>query len=149
MLIFLLKSGEGELPFAGPAINIYGSDTYHMATLMGTYDYFLWTNDKSWLNYIYPSFQNGMTFITQKIDSTGMLDVTGEQDWGRLKQGGHNTEANMLLYKILIGGSQLADWSGDSDSSSTWSSQAQTLKAAVNKANWDAGTGYAIPFHNF
>ncbi len=147
-MLTCLKTSAGELPFAGPGINIYGSDTYHMATLIGSYDYFLWTNDQGWLSTIYPKFQKAMAFITAKIDSTGLLDVTGTNDWGRLAQGGHNSEANMLMYKVLTSGSQLATWAGDSSSSSTWSKQAATLKAAVNELNYDAAAGY-VDLHSF
>lgn len=38
------QSGSGALPFAGPAINIYNSDTYHMATMIGTFEYLLFSN---------------------------------------------------------------------------------------------------------
>jgi uncharacterized protein (DUF608 family) len=104
-----------------------------MATLIGTYDYFLFTNDKAFLSGIYPKFQKAMSYITAKIDNTGMLDVTGLDDWGRLSQGGHNTEANMLMYRTLTTASALAGWNGDSSSASSWSSMAETLKAAVNQ----------------
>lgn len=120
-----------------------------MATLIGTYDYFLWTNDITWLTTIYPKYKSAMGFITGKIDSTGMLSVTGTNDWGRLTQGGHNTEANMLLYKVLTGASQIATWAGDSASSSTWSSQAATLKAAVNANNYAASVGYVLHPRDF
>jgi len=40
-LTLLPQASSGELPFAGPGINIYGSDNYHMATMIGTYDYFM------------------------------------------------------------------------------------------------------------
>ncbi|CZT11599.1 related to alpha-L-rhamnosidase A [Rhynchosporium graminicola] len=135
------QTSAGELPFAGPGINIYGSDTYHMATLIGTYDYYLWTANQGWLNMMYPKYQRAMAFITAKIDSTGMLSVTGTNDWGRVSQGGHNTEANMLMYKVLTSASQLATWAGDSSSSGTWSNMAATLKTAVNKLNFDSAAG--------
>ena len=138
------QASTGELPFAGPYINIYGSDTYHMITLIGTYEYLLYTNDMSFLNGIWSKYQLAMEFITAKIDSTGMLDVTGTNDWGRLSQGGHNTEANMLMYKTLTSGSSIATWAGNSSLSSSWASIAATLKAAVNKDNWDASVGYAF-----
>jgi hypothetical protein len=48
-----------------------------------------------------------------------MLDVTGVSDWGRLSQGGHNTEANMLLYRTLTTGSQIATWQGDAVSANS------------------------------
>lgn len=113
-----------------------------MATLIGTYDYLLYTNDMNFLNGIWSKYQSAMSFITAKIDSTGMLDVTGTNDWGRMSQGGHNTEANMLMYKVLTSGSSVATWAGDSSLSSSWASMAATLKAAVNANNWDPSVGY-------
>jgi cellobiose phosphorylase len=115
-----------------------------MATLIGTYDYFLWTNDKPWLSIIYPKYKNAMLFITNKIDSTSLLSVTGTNDWGRVNQGGHNTEANMLMYQVLTSGSKLAAWAGDSTSSLSWASLSAKLKAAVNANNWDASAGYLL-----
>ena len=87
-----------------------------------------------------------MIFITAKIDSTGMLDVTGTNDWGRLTQGGHNSEANMLLYKGVTSGSSLVTWMNDSSLSDSWLALAATLKAAVNNAsnNWDATAGSVV-----
>lgn len=82
-----------------------------------------------------------MSFITAKIDNTSMLDVTGTNDWGRLTQGGHNTEANMLMYKVLTGGSQIAGWAGDTSSEVSWAKLAAKLKVAVTKHNWDASAG--------
>lgn len=112
-----------------------------MATLIGTYDYYLWTADQGWLNTIYPKYQRAMAFITGKIDGTGLLSVTGTNDWGRVSQGGHNTEANMLMYEVLTSGSQLATWAGDSASSTSWVKMAATLKTAVNKLNFDSAAG--------
>ncbi|TVY48327.1 hypothetical protein LCER1_G008126 [Lachnellula cervina] len=136
------QQSTGELPFAGPGLNIFGSDTYHMATLIGTYDYFLFTNDKDFLSGNWDRYKAGMKFITDKIDGSGLLNVTGTNDWGRrANQGAHNTEANMFLYQALTAGSALANWTGDAASASAWSSLAATLKTAVNKLNWDASVG--------
>ena len=127
----------------GPPINFYGSDTYHMSTLIGTYYYVLHTGDMNFLTSNYQQYKLAMTFITNKIDTTGLLAVTGTADWGRSSQGGHNTEANMLLYRVLITGSSLATWANDLDSSASWTSLAQTLKSAVNSEsyNWDPTVG--------
>lgn len=144
-----LQQSSGELPFAGPGLNIFGSDTYHMATLIGTYDYFLFTNDESFISANWGKYKLGMDYITAKIDSSGLLDVTSTNDWGRLTQGGRNTEANMLLYRTLVTGSALANWTGDSDSASTWATQAATLKTAVNDLNWDASVGYGSPTYTW
>ena len=138
----------GELPFAGPGLNIYGSDTYHMATMIGTYDYYLFTGDNTFLSANWARYQLAMSFITAKIDSTGLLYVTGTNDWGRLEQGGHNSEANMLMYKVLTSGSSLATWMNNASLSDSWLATAATLKAAVNSAsnNWDPSVG--LVFHD-
>jgi hypothetical protein len=114
-----------------------------MATLIGTYDYYLNTGDNSFLSGVWSKYLSAMSFITSKIDSTGLLDVTGTNDWGRLSQGGHNTEANMLMYKTLTTGSSLATWMGNSALASNWTSLAARLKSAVNSPslNWDASVG--------
>jgi hypothetical protein len=127
----------------GPPIGFYGSDTYHMSTLIGTYYYVLHTGDVNFLSANYQKYKSAMTFITNKVDSTNLLNVTGTADWGRSSQGGHNTEANMLLYRVLVTGSSLATWSKDPSSATTWTSLAQALKSAVNSAdnNWDPTVG--------
>ncbi|TAQ87104.1 hypothetical protein B7494_g4573 [Chlorociboria aeruginascens] len=135
------QGSTGELPFDGAPIIGYGSDTYHMSTLIGTYDYILYTGDTDYLTSIWTRYQLGMSFITAKIDSTGMLDVTGTADWGRYTQGGHNTEANMLMYRTLITGSSMATWANDTDLASTLATQAVTLKTAVNANNYDSSVG--------
>ncbi|KAI6708105.1 hypothetical protein JHW43_009370 [Diplocarpon mali] len=140
-ILYHVQTSAGELPFAGPGMTTYGSDTYHMITLIGTFDYFLWTDDRGWLETIYPKYRQAMAFITAKIDGTGLLSVTGTNDWGRVFQGGRNTAANMLLYRVLTSASQLATWAGDSASSTTWSQQAATLKAAVAQMNYDPAAG--------
>jgi uncharacterized protein (DUF608 family) len=114
-----------------------------MASMIGLYDYYLYTKDDSFLSDNWSKYQLAMSFITGKIDSTGLLDVTGTNDWGRLTQGGHNTEANMLLYHVLTTGSSLANWQNDASYASSLTSLAANLKAAVNNAtyNWDPAVG--------
>ncbi|KAI1007709.1 hypothetical protein K3495_g520 [Podosphaera aphanis] len=141
-ILYASQADNGELPFAGPQINIYRSDTYHMATLIGTYDYFLWTNDTDWMKSIYEAkFKKAMSFITQKIDNTNMLNVTGTEDWGRIRQGGHNTEANLLLYNVLVGGSKIAAWMDDSVQATKWSELSASLRISVNQHNYDTTYG--------
>lgn len=82
-----------------------------------------------------------MNFIASKIDSTGMLYVTGAADWGRLTQGGYNSEANMLMYKVLTTGSLMAGWMGDQPLSSEWTALANRLAEVTNKYNFDGAAG--------
>lgn len=138
----LQNSDTGELPMVGPPINFFGSDTYHMATLIGTYDYVLFSGDLNFLNSNWAKYQLAMSFITSKIDSTGMIDITGASNWGRgAASSGHATDGNMLLYRVLTTGSILAEWQGSTDLVSHYQSLAETLKTAVNQQNWDSTIG--------
>jgi len=115
-----------------------------MATMIGTYDYYLFTKDDAFLSGIWAKYEAALSFIRNKIDSTGMLDVTGDNDWGRLQQGGHNTEANMLIYQVLITASSLATWVNATDLASGLLSTAATLKAAINSNLYDVSAGYVL-----
>jgi uncharacterized protein (DUF608 family) len=109
-----------------------------MSTLIGTYEYVLYSGDMEFLTSHWSAIVLAIKWIAAKIDTTGMLDVTAIADWGRLTQGGHNTEANALLYRVLITGAIIAGWANDATGLDTkWAAQAQTLKAAVKTNNWD------------
>jgi Bacterial alpha-L-rhamnosidase 6 hairpin glycosidase domain len=135
------QQADGELPYAGPEVNFYGSDTYHLWTMIGTYNYYLDSGDTSWLNGIWPQYQLAMNYITAKIDANGLLDVTGTSDWARSDQGGENIEANALLYEVLTSGAALAQAEGDGSLASSYASQAASLKTQINALLWDASTG--------
>jgi hypothetical protein len=129
---------------AGPPINFYGSDTYHMSTIIGTYEYILYTADMKFLASNWASITLAMDFITAKIDSTGLIYVTGTSDWGRVNnKGGRSTVGNAYLYQALTTASLMANWINDSNSATKWTSQAATIKAAVNNEalNWDPKVG--------
>lgn len=125
----------------GPPISFYGSDTYHMSTLIGTYEYVLFTNDTTFFNTNWAKYKLAMVFITAKIDSTSLLEVTGTGDWGRLTQGGHNSEAQMLLYRVLTTGSVLATWMEEASTAANWTSTGEALKSAINALNFDPSVG--------
>jgi hypothetical protein len=135
------QKSTGELPYGGPQFNFYGSDTYHMWTLVGTYNYYLYTGDRGWLNGIWGLYQQGVDFVTAKIDGNGLLNVTGTADWARGGQGGENIEANALLYQVLTTGSVLAGVEGNSSLAATYGSRAASLKTRVDALLWDASAG--------
>lgn len=134
---------------AGPPLNFYGSDTYHMSSVIGVYEYVMYSGDVEFLNENWLKIKSAIQFIAAKIDSTGILYVTGNNDWGRYTQGGYNTQANALMYKTLLVGSSLALWTDDAVLAQQWTAQAALLKAKINSpaANvWDDRKGY--PFHS-
>jgi hypothetical protein len=113
-----------------------------MATLIGTYDFVLFTGDMDFLNSIWEQYIRAMNFVISKIDSTGMMSVTGSGNWGRTaSSSGHATDGNMLLYGCLITGATVAEWKGNASLASTWLSRAEALKTSVNRNNWDDSHG--------
>jgi hypothetical protein len=131
----------GELPFAGPEVNFYGSDTYHMWTLVGTANYYTYTDDKAWLRKHFSQYRAGVRFILDKVDAQGLLSVTGTNDWARSGQGGENIAANAILYRVLRTGAALAKAEHRPDLARDWNAKATTLKNAANRLLWDADAG--------
>lgn len=135
------NTSTGELEYGGPQFNTYGSDTYHMWSLVGTANYYTYSADKAWLDSIWSQYKLGMSFIVNKIDGNNLLNVTGTADWARGDQGGENIEANAILYRVLTTGATLAGAENDTSDANTWSSRAATLKSAANSLLWNAGVG--------
>ena len=131
----------GAFAESGPPLSQLGSDTYHMWTMIGTYNYYLYTNDSTFLSLNWQGYQIAMGYITGKIDNSSLLNVTGIRDWGRWQQGFHNTEANTILYHTLLTGSNLATWQQNSSLASTWTAIANTLGAAINTKCFDVSYG--------
>ena len=92
----------GELPMSGPPLSIQGSDTYHAWTLIGAYNYFLFSGDTEWLQTIWLNYTKAVEFLEGKVDETGLMNVTGLGDWARQGGGGYNSEGNALLYRVCI-----------------------------------------------
>lgn len=68
-----------------------------MWSMVGTYNYLLYTNDTSFLSKNWNKYQKAMDYIYNKVDnSTGLLNVTGTRDWARWQQGYNNSEAQMM-----------------------------------------------------
>lgn len=126
----------------GPPINFFSSDTYHMSTLIGTYDYMVFSGDTAFLNSNWGKYKSAVSFVTNKIDGTGMMNVNGPNNWGRTAgSGGHATDGNMLLYRTLVTGAIMAKWQGENNLSTSYSALADKVKNAVNQNNWDSGAG--------
>ena len=123
----------GAFAESGPPLSQTGSDTYHMWTMIGSYNYYLYTKDTDFLQTNWAGYQNAMSYILHKVDESGLLNVTGIRDWARWQQGFHNTEANVILYHTLTTGTKLAKWIGDDRAASSWSAEASHLGYAINR----------------
>lgn len=126
----------------GPPILFYTSDTYHMSTLIGTYEYILFTNDTTFFDANWAKFKLAIDFIVAKIDKTFLVYITGTADWGRLNtKMGHKSTGQMLAYRMLTTGSILASWKGEADTAANWTLIAEKLKTAANALNFNDTVG--------
>ncbi|KZT68695.1 glycoside hydrolase family 78 protein [Daedalea quercina L-15889] len=143
--LYARQDASGGLPYAGPPLDLLyssdPSDTYHAWTLVGTYTYVLYSGDFEWLQEVWSNYTRGVKFLASKVDETGLLNVTGTLDWGRLGQGGYNSEANALYYKVLTSGADLALWLNDTSLSAAYTANASALKSVFNDAFWQADKG--------
>ncbi|KAL9064123.1 MAG: hypothetical protein Q9157_007945 [Trypethelium eluteriae] len=140
-VMYNYQNGDGSFPEAGPPLLQQGSDTYHMWTMIGTYNYVFYTNDTAFLQQNWAGYTRAMNYIYAKVLSPGLLNVTGTRDWARWQQGWNNSEANMILYRTLTTGSSLATWVGDTTNlSSTYASRAAALQTAITTYCWDPTT---------
>ena len=131
----------GAFDESGPPLSQKGSDTYHMWTMIGTYNYVLYTGELDFLSMNWPKYLHAMDFILGKVDSSNLLNVTGIRDWARWQQGFHNTEANTILHYTLTTGARLAEWSSNSTLTAEWSGRATTLASAINARTYDEKYG--------
>ncbi|THX76871.1 Six-hairpin glycosidase [Aureobasidium pullulans] len=137
------QNRDGSFPEAGPPLLQQSSDTYHMWSMIGTYNYVLYTNNTAFLSKNWDRYLHAMEFIYAKVHQpSGLLNVTGIRDWARWQQGFNNSEANMILYHTLQTGADLASWHDDTTGlADTYRSRAANLSAAINQYCWDAPFG--------
>ena len=140
-VMYNYQNSDGSFPEAGPPLLQQGSDTYHMWTMIGTYNYVFYTNDTAFLQENWAGYTKAMDYIYAKVLPPGLLNVTGTRDWARWQQGFNNSEANMIFYRTLTTGSSLATWVGDTTNlSSTYTARAAALQSAITTYCWDPTT---------
>jgi hypothetical protein len=139
--LLILQKPSGALPYAGvpfgSLISVF-SFTYHLYSLIGLNDYYLYTGDIDYLSANWDKFKFGLNYSLGMIDSSGMANVTSSADWLRYGMGGHNIEANAILYYTINLGLSLADVLNDTTVTSKWSKYAANIKSAANARLWDA-----------
>lgn len=137
-ILYVNQNVDGALPYCGPPLSLgYVSDTYHLWTLVATYDYFVNTKDKEWLDAHWRQYKAAVQFAVNKIDASGVFNVNLDRDWGRVENGGEEISANALLYRVLVKGALLAEEEKDNSVAMVYQSAALNLKLAVNRVFWD------------
>tara|TARA_R110002003_G_scaffold180_4_gene14366 strand:+ start:5800 stop:7635 length:1836 start_codon:yes stop_codon:yes gene_type:complete len=136
------QNPDGSFPEAGPPLLQQNSDTYHMWTMIGTFNYMLYTDNASFVQKNWPKYLKAMGYIYGKVDSSGLLNQTGTRDWARWQTGFNNTQANVILYHTLKTSATLAGWMTDrTNLSNTWTQRASSLQIAINKYCFDDSYG--------
>ncbi|KAK7455854.1 hypothetical protein VKT23_010891 [Stygiomarasmius scandens] len=131
----------GALPESGPPLSQLGSDTYHMWTLIGTHNYYLYSGDIGWIEEIWGNYTKAVAFLEGKVGSVGLMNVTGLRDWARQGGGGINAEGNAILYKTLTTASDLANALNKTSLASSYARNAIALKARFNEVFWMEDVG--------
>ncbi|GKT45320.1 uncharacterized protein ColSpa_05501 [Colletotrichum spaethianum] len=144
---------SGIFPRAGPPYLDATSDTYHMWTMIGAYNYVLFSGDLAWLARNWATYLRAMDYIYAKVlPDTGILNATATGDWARYINSMNGSAPNMLLYRTLTTGAFLADLApvgaanstAEANLTETWLARAETLKAAIKTHLWDAAKGAFI-----
>lgn len=71
-----------------------------MWTMIGTFNYLLYSNDTAFLLSNWSKYLKAMDYIYGKVLPPGLLNVTGLRDWARWQTGGNGSEPNMM-YAVL------------------------------------------------
>jgi hypothetical protein len=89
--LLILQNSTGALPYAGvpfgSLIHAF-SFTYHLYSLIGLNDYYLYTGDIDYLSANWHKFKLGLNYSLGMIDPSGMANVTTPADWLRFGMGG-------------------------------------------------------------
>lgn len=141
--LLILQTAEGLLPYVGYSfIYLYQvSYTYHLHTLIGIYNYYIYTGDEAWLSEYWDQFKLGLSWSLAQVDDTGLYNLVLSADWCRAGIAGHNIEANAILYYALNLGTRLASVVGDSAAADNYTASAVSLKEAVNSVLWREDLG--------
>ncbi|CAL3972999.1 unnamed protein product [Diplocarpon coronariae] len=141
--LFTLQQADGRLSWAGPpfarflGLDFVFSFTYHLLTLLDVYDYYLYSGDLDYLTSHWPQYKLALAWSLDTIDDSAMAYVSSPNDWLRRGMGGHNIEANSILYRTLAVSLELADAVGDTAHRRRWTSAMAGIKAAANARLWD------------
>ncbi|KAJ5323179.1 hypothetical protein N7452_011468 [Penicillium brevicompactum] len=142
--LFVLQKSNGQLPYAGKPFFDAVSYTYHLHSLIGASYLYRFSGDKRWLSQHWSQYKRGVQWAVSSIDSSGLANITSTSDWLRFGMGGHNIEANSILYYVLQDAQQLAKELRDTSSAAEWKRIAEKIKVVANQKLWDDKNGLYI-----
>lgn len=138
------NAATGELPFSGPPLSATHCMSYHMWTMIGTYNYVFFSDEVGFLTTNWEKYKFAMSYSLSQIDSaTGLISSDSpDADWGRFWANGTLTSLQAIFYRTLVTGAQLADWAGDTTGLGVqWLQLADKIQFLTNEINWDPSVG--------
>ncbi|KAF4951626.1 hypothetical protein FSARC_12869 [Fusarium sarcochroum] len=145
LAIYDNQKDDGSLPKAGPPHTAADSDTYQLWALLGTHAYFLYSGDQTTLSSLWSKYLLAMKVNLGKVNDAGIMSVTGIRDWGRATFANERASANMLLYRALTTGAELAAWAptleNAEEKKKEWTEAANNLRKAIMTELWDESRG--------
>nr|8HMM_A Chain A, Bac_rhamnosid6H domain-containing protein [Aspergillus oryzae] len=134
------QRSDGRLPYASEPFLDLVSYTYHLHSLIGVSYYYRHSGDRAWLSKYWGQYQKGLQWALSSVDNTGLANITASSDWLRFGMGGHNIEANAILYFVLNEAQELSQ-AINNHTNANWTKIASGIKSATNKNLWDANNG--------
>lgn len=124
-IIYSNQYYDDLIPFRGKPDRVHNlvnhfNDIYHLHTLIGTYEYVLYSGDLDWLGANWGAYKRALEVSIRKVDETGLFHVSSVFDWIRPRQMGHNLGASAILHNILENSVQLANWIEDKQPMERW-----------------------------
>ncbi|KEQ90119.1 Six-hairpin glycosidase [Aureobasidium pullulans EXF-150] len=114
------------------------SFNYHLFTLLGLHNYWIYTGDDEYLQQNWNRFKLALNYSLSFVDETGLANVTSSFDWLREGMGGHNIEANSILKHTLDVAVTLAYAVNDTSHIASWKNSSATIVSAANTLLWDS-----------
>ncbi|KAF2738067.1 Six-hairpin glycosidase [Polyplosphaeria fusca] len=143
-LFDIQNTTTGQLPYAGRPFPSSLSTTYHLYTLIGVADHYLYTGNVEYLTSLWGKWKLALDFSLSFIDHSGLMNVTSPSDWLRFGMGGHNIEANAILYYTINQAISLAEALNDTASIASWQATADAIKENANLLLWNQTAGMYV-----
>jgi alpha-L-rhamnosidase len=152
---YQLSSGfvTGDLPPQDPAHTgapIAGTTTtysasYSMYFVLALESYYRYTGDTAFIRQEWPIVQNELAWNATQLDGNGLFNTNSDDgaDWDFYDsvKTGEVTEYNVLYYQALLDGAELAAAAGQSTPAANYTTQAATLRTAINGHLYNSASG--------
>lgn len=121
------------------------SASYSIYWVLGLGSYYLYTGDTAFIQQEWPIVKSELAYNASRLDANGLLTTTNDDgaDWDFYdgNKTGEVTAYNLLYYKALLDGAQLATGAGQGAQATAYTQQAAALKSAINAHLFNTATG--------